>query len=106
MANANSKAKAYAAVLAASSAVASKRAYRRGPPPTGLPTHLRLPSLPDIPSLLADESARDTHHLRVVRVTTASLLYALKAEAYPERILKPRERLRLEELNEALAREA
>jgi hypothetical protein len=107
MANANPQDNAYAALLVASSAAASKRAYRRGPPPTGLPAHLQLPSLPDLPSLFADAPDDATPRaqadkLQVARVTTASLLYALKTDGYCERILRPAERVELETLTRTL----
>jgi hypothetical protein len=67
-----------------------------------LPSHLDIPTLPDVPSLLSEstEGAND-HERRVVRVTAASLLYALKNVEHAEKLLKRRERERLKKLEGA-----
>ncbi|HEY3593414.1 MAG TPA: hypothetical protein VGL13_06055, partial [Polyangiaceae bacterium] len=75
--------KAYAGLLAASSAIASNRAYRRAPPPDVLGARFRVPQLPDVPSLLQPTlehpDPRGEH--RLARVTAASLLYAHRKNA-------------------------
>jgi hypothetical protein len=99
---------AYAAVLAASNAVATNRAYRRGSFPDGLSPRLRVPGLADIPRLIRPTLGDPGHReKKLARTTAASLLYALdKKPGNVRTLLSPAEQEALDQLEEKRKNEA
>ena len=85
--------RAYTAVIAAGNAVVSKRAYRRGPWPSGVSPSFRAPTPSDVPRLLADARETNDVEVRAARISAASLLRAHEKNerGYASKILTVRE---------------